>query len=465
MSLLLFILLPLLAIFLMPFYRAYLHYVSTVLSMALFGLALTCKAALPLVERVAVDLPLAITFELSSVSWLLVTLFTLSMSLFSLYHLRFSSNKALFVGTNMLLVGVIGLVLSRDIFNIYIFFEISSISAYLLTSLNQDAKAYGGAIRYMIIGAFASLFFLLSIMLIYLTIGVLDLQMIAQRFNLIDEQVQYLILLSLFIALGIKTELFGLNFWVPDVYQASRSAVSGLFSAMLSKSYLFLLFHLAYLLHVSTSQMAFLTLVAALTFAVAEFSALKSRETKRIFAFSTLGQIGLIALALSYGDTALTEAALFLIIVHALAKLMLFLALDLLERRLGSTKSEIFARFESLFLMAVFTVGALSLLGIPPFAGFAAKLSLLKGLAGLEAYGAMALILTVSLIEAAYLFRLLSGFRQGEQKMVVTLSPLERLIFGVMMFALLLLGLMPQPLLALCQEAAQAMLGGYHAAL
>ncbi|MBN2894874.1 MAG: hypothetical protein JXK05_03160 [Campylobacterales bacterium] len=465
MSLLYFVLLPLLALFLMPLYRKHLHIISVMLNLTLLTLALTCTHTLPMVERVAVDLPFAITFVLERASWLLLTLFTLIMSLVSLYHLRYGNDKALFVASTMLGVGVSGLILSHDLFNIYIFFEISSISAYLLTALNQDVKAYGGAIRYMIVGAFASLFLLLGIMLIYLSIGVLDIGAIAERFGLIEPRLQFLILLSLFIGFGIKAELFGLNFWVADIYQASRSSVGSLFSALLSKSYLFVLFHLTYLLHVSPSQLFFLGLIGALTFVAAEFSAFKSHESKRIFAFSTLGQIGIITLALSYADAMLSAAALMLILTHAVAKTALFLALDLLERHFHSSHSTIFARFHAPFLMGIIALAGLSLLGIPPFAGFVAKLSILTGLASLEAYGAVALILLISLIEAAYLFRLLTGFRQGTGKERLYVAWSHKLLLGFMVLLLLGFGLMPEPLLQLCQAAAASMLGGNHVPL
>ena len=449
---------PLLASFLTPFFGARLRYVSAALHPGLLAAALFLNA--PVTERIAFDSPLAITFVLDDASHLFVLLFTLVMSLFALYRLNRPEDKALFVATNMLSAGVMGLVLSRDIFNLYIFFEIAAISAYVLTSLRQDARAYGGAIRYMIIGGAASLFLLLGIMLIYLSVGALDLVTIAERFNAVDPSMQRLILLCLFIGFGIKAELFPLNFWVADVYQAAQPEVSGLFSALLSKSYLFVFFHLAYLLQVGPARMEFVALLAATGFVVAEFSALRSRELKRVFAYSTLGQIGIISLALSYATQPLVAAALFLIVTHALAKLMLFFALDLLERRFGNTETALFGRFESLFLMTLFGVGFLSVLGIPPFAGFIAKLGLLKALAVEQAYGMIALILTVSLVEAAYLFRLLCDSRRDGTAEVIVIAWPHKMLLGAMMALLLALGVMPEILIEGCQRAAEAMLGG-----
>lgn len=465
MSLLYFIALPLLLSFLSPFFLRWLNLVALMLYGLLVMMSISLYESLPIVERIAFDSPLAISFVLDQASALFVMLFSSMMLLFSLYRLNAPSDKALFITTNMLSVGVFGLVMSHDIFNIYIFFEIASISAYILTSLNRDAKAYGGAIRYMIIGMIASLFLLLAIMLIYLGTGALNLTLIAERFHTLEASLQFLILLCLFIGFGIKAEIFPLNLWVADIYQASRSSVGGLFSAMLSKSYLFLFFHLVYLLHVSSEQLAFLSVIGIISFGVAEFSALKSSELKRVFAYSSLGQIGVIFLALSFADEVLVSAALFLIVVHAIAKIMLFMGLDILEHHFKSTKSVIFTQFESLFLGLVFIVGFLSLLGIPPFAGFIAKLSILKGLASQEAYLMIGLILSISLVEAAYLFRLLGGLRHKGEKEALSLSWNQGALLGVMMLVLLGLGVMPEALLELTHEAAKAMLGVSHVSL
>ncbi|MEA1914844.1 MAG: proton-conducting transporter membrane subunit, partial [Campylobacterota bacterium] len=289
MSLVYFIAIPLIASFFTPLYKNYLTYMSVLVNFALLGIALSLNSALPLVEYLAFDSPLSISFIWDSSSAFFVRLFIFVMLLFSIYNVHAKNCNAMFILTNLLLVGVLGLVLSGDIFNIYIFFEIASISAYILTTLNKDKKAYSGAIRYMIIGFIASIFLLLAIMLMYLNIGSLNLSTIAQSFSTMDEKVQFLVLLSLFIGFGIKAEIFPLNFWVADIYQASQSKVAALFSSILSKSYIFVFFHIAYILNIEVKYFTALVLIGIVSFVVAEISALSSKETKRIFAYSTLG--------------------------------------------------------------------------------------------------------------------------------------------------------------------------------
>lgn len=459
MSSLYFVLIPLLASFLTPFFRNYLNHVSVALHLALLFLAFGFINTPAVTEYISFDSPLSISFVLDSASLFFITLFLTIMTLFSLYNLRDESKKEMFILTNMLTASVSGLVLSGDIFNIYIFFELASITAYILTSLNRDKQAYSGAIRYMIMGSIASLFLLIAIMSIYLTVGSLNLITIAQNFHTIDEKIQFMILLSLFLGFGIKAEIFPLNLWVVDIYQASSTKINALFSAVLSKAYIFLFFHIAYLLHVDAKLLGFLAILGAVSFGVAELSALKSQHLKRIFAYSTLGQIGILFIALSYGTVELITGAIFLIAMHSITKLMLFLSLDILEQHFKSSRVEIFARFQSLFLMVIFSVGFLSLLGLPPFGGFIAKLTILKGLSSIEAYGMMAVILTVSLIEAVYFFRLLGSTRAEKSKERIVIPLTQKALLALMAMTILYFGLFPELLLNFCQNVATTLIG------
>jgi len=462
MSLILFVTLPLLASFLTPLFRDYLKYISLALHASLLLLAFSFIGMLPITETISFDSPLSISFVLDSASLFFVILFISIMILFLLYQIKESMSREIFILTNMLIASVSGLVLSGDIFNIYIFFEIASITAYILTSLNRDKKAYSGAIRYMIMGSIASIFLLMGIMSIYLNIGSLSLVTIADKFSTIDSSTQILILISLFIGFGIKAEVFPLNFWVVDIYQASSNRVNALFSSILSKAYIFLFFHIAYMLHIDQKLMWFLATMGVISFAVAELSALSSRDTKRIFAYSTLGQIGVLFIALSSGDQKALTGAFFLIVLHSITKLMLFLSLDILNTQFGSSKIDIFSRFRSTFLVILFAIGFLSLLGIPPLGGFIAKIAILEGLAYIQSYYLVGAILIISLVEAVYFFRLLGLTQKDTQRDPVVISLYHKIILGSMALFIVYLGLFPESLLAICQSVASSLLGAGH---
>jgi len=460
MSLVYLVVLPLLASFLTPLFKNYLKYISVILNLALLYTVFSFYGSLPLVENIGFDSSLSISFVATSGSLFFATLFIVVSLLFSLYNLANQNDKAIFIVTNMLLASVIGLVLSGDIFNIYIFFELASISAYILTSLNKDKKAYSAAIRYMIIGGVASIFLLLAIMLIYLNIGSLRLETIALNFNTIDLKIQFLVLLSLFIGFGIKAEISPLNFWVVDIYSGSSSKAAALFSSILSKSYIFVFFNIAYILNIEPIYFNFLVFIGVLSFVVAEISALSCQETKRIFAYSTLGQIGILFLAFSYGDIDILTGAIFLVAIHSISKLMLFLSLDILENHFGSTSIDIFKKFNSLFLTTIFAIGFLSLLGIPPFGGFIAKLTILKGFASIEQYSIIAIILIISVVEAVYFFRLLGYRYENQAKEDIKIPLVQKLSLGFIAITIFYLGVYPDWLLDISHFVASSFLKG-----
>jgi formate hydrogenlyase subunit 3/multisubunit Na+/H+ antiporter MnhD subunit len=460
MSLIYFVVIPLLASFLTPFYKNYLKYISIGVNLLLLFLAIGFVSSAPLVENIAFDSALSISFVFDEASAFFVILFISIMLIFSIYNLQNENRKDIFILSNILLCGVLGLVLSGDIFNIYIFFEIVSIVAYILTSLNRDKQAYSGAIRYMIIGSVASIFLLIAIMSIYINIGTLNLVTIGERFGSMDLNIQFLILLSLFIGFGIKAEIFPLNFWVVDIYQASQNRVNALFSAIISKAYIFLFFHIAYTLKVEPKFLLFVAIIGAISFAISELSALSSRDMKRIFAYSTLGQIGVLFIALSYGNITVVSGAIFLIALHSITKVMLFFALDILKDRFNSVKVDIFGKFRSIFLLLIFSIGFLSLLGLPPFGGFIAKLTILKGLASLEAYMMIGVILIVSLVEAVYFFRLLALTQQSSQKELIQIPLLKKSVLAFLATMIVYFGIFPDDLLGVCQNVASSLLAG-----
>jgi len=460
MSTLYFVIIPLLASFLTPFFRDYLRYISVAINLVLILMALSFLGDLPIREYISFDSPISISFVLDSASLFFILLFLVVIMLFSLYHIKEKSRKDIFILTNMLLASISGLVLSGDIFNIYIFFEIASITAYILTSLNKDKKAYSGAIRYMIIGSFASIFLLIAIMAIYINIGSLNLIVIAEKFSSISANIQFLIMLSLFIGFGIKAEIFPLNFWVVDIYQATNNKINALFSAVLSKAYIFVFFHIAYMLHIDTKYLAFLATIGVISFAIAELSAFSSQNLKRIFAYSTLGQIGILFIALSYNSVEIITGAIFLIALHSITKLMLFLSLDILEQKFKTVTVELFKKFNSLFLVTIFAIGFLSLLGLPPFGGFIAKLTILKGLIGVGAYFMVGAILVISLIEALYFFRLLGATRATEPKEEIEIKLLPKALLALMAIAIVYFGIFPNALLDICQSVATTLIGG-----
>ncbi len=455
MSLGYYFLLPVIFSFLTPFFKKLGDYgvrgSSVLLNIILFYEALTyTKVNLPQIAEFSIAPPLGIAFILDQFSLLFLLIFTFSglvVSLYLLWYFKVNKNDnetRFYVFFNMLIAGSIGLILSCDIFNVYIFFEIVGISSYTLAAFNKDKKALEAGIKYLIIGSVASIFIVFGIMLIYLQLGTVNIGLIAQRIGDIDPRISALIALMLFLGFGIKAELFPLNFWVPDIYQGSNSFVAGLFSSVVSKAYLFVFFHLFYLFGFNTKYSLLIMSLGAVTFLVSELTALNQKDIKRLFAYSSLGQLGILFFALSSNSSDIVSGALFHLTSHSLGKLLIFLALGILINKFNTTDINIFGDFKSKFLILVFSVAFLSILGIPPFSGFVGKILILKGFALSQNYTAVGFILLVSIIEAVYFFRIIALMLDKKRtKRSVEVGFLNYTLLGLLAGLILLFGIYP----------------------
>ncbi|NEX22890.1 sodium:proton antiporter [Thiorhodococcus mannitoliphagus] len=422
----------------------------------------------PLLETIVIAPPLGIHLQLDSASWILVALISFAGLLTNAFiwladgepYLR---DRRAFVFLLLLIAGCNGMVLTGDLFNLYVFLEIAGVSAYALSALRRDASALEAGLKYLIIGSVAAVFFLFSVVLVYLQTGQLNLAAIAVGFGEIPGPMQILIGLLMLVGLGIKAELFPFNFWVPDIYQGSHPAVAGLYSGLLVKVFLFVLFHLVFLLLADPKVVGiWLMGLGAATMLIAEVVALRQEDLRRMLAYSSLGQIGLITLALGFGVEATTAGGLFHMVNHTLVKLLLFLTAAVLLRSFVSAQLADLAgagRARPL-AAALFVLGALAVMGLPPLSGFASKLWILKGFAEAGVFWPVALILLAALIEAGYYFRWIKVLYDPSVQLQAV-HPVGRLAYAPMAVAaglIILLGVAPFLVDALFSEGAQALL-------
>ena len=470
MSSLLFIALPLLFGFATPiiskFGKNAIVYTSTLMQTFLLYLAFTLLSANATpVEIISIAPPLGISFVLNATSLLFVALFAFMMVMFSLYYISHRKTKPyenetkFFILINMLLASSIGLVLSSDIFNIYVFFEIAGISAYILSAYKKTPSALEAGLKYLITGAIASVFLVFAIALIYINVGSLNLAVIAQSFQTLPYNVKLLISILLLIGFGFKVEIFPLNFWVVDVYQGSTSLINALFSGIVVKAYLFVFFHILYLFLPSGEFSLFLVYLGALSMLVAEIAGLRQTNLKRLFAYSSLGQVALIFTAFAMQNADAVQAALFIVFAHSIAKAIIFFALTNVQQAHKSFDVLTLRELNSPFLRAVMLIAMLSLLGIPLFAGFIGKFLVLKSLAVNGLLGVLVVIVFASLLESVYYFKLAGFmFSKGEKKELLKISFTQKFVYVVLSFLLILIGMAPFIFSPFLSEAATVML-------
>jgi len=450
MSSILFVALPLLFGFATPILSKFgkngVVYTSTLMQLFLLALAISLLTTTSsYVEIISIAPPLGISFVLNSTSLFFVLLFTLLMTLFSLYYLMHRKTDAyedetkFFILINMLLASAIGLVLSSDIFNIYVFFEIAGISAYILSAYKKTPSALEAGLKYLLTGAVASVFLVFAIALIYINTGSLNLAVIAQSFETLPYNSKLLISILLLIGFGFKVEIFPLNFWVVDVYQGSSTLVNALFSSIVVKAYLFVFFHILYLFLPSGEFSVFLVYLGAVSMLIVEIVALRQTNLKRIFAYSSLGQVALLFTAFAMQNENAIQAALFIVLSHSVAKFILFLALTSIEKEHKSMHIDTLKVLNSPFLRAVILIAMLSLLGIPLFAGFIGKFLALKSFAVEGMFTVLLIIIIGSLIEAVYYFKLTGYmFEKGEKKEALKISLGQKVLFSLLALSLII---------------------------
>ncbi|MBI5446032.1 MAG: Na+/H+ antiporter subunit D [Deltaproteobacteria bacterium] len=376
----------------------------------------------------------------------------------------------------VLLLGVCGSLLTGDLFNLYVWFEVMLIASFVLLALGGRRSHMEGAIKYVALNLIASAFFLAGIGILYGVAGTLNLADLARQLRAGPHAGPVPVVAALlFAAFGIKAAIFPLFFWLPASYHTPPVAVTTLFSALLTKVGVYVLIRIFTLLFVQEAEAGrtFLLAAAGLTMVSGVLGAVTQHEIRRLLSFHIVSQIGYLVLGLGL-LTPLALAGTIFFMVHVIAaKSALFLVGGIVKRLTGTSElAELGGLYEGRPLVAaLFLVPALALAGVPPLSGFWAKLALLR--AGLETghYVVVAAALGVSLLtlfsmtkiwaEAFWKDRPASGGEPRAHR-PPSLSQRERLLLGAPAAALALvtvvLGVGAEPFFRVALDAARQLL-------
>lgn len=323
----------------------------------------------------------------------------------------------------LLLTGATGIVLTGDIFNLFVFFEILCISSYALVAYNQDKNGIEAATKYLIQGSVGSAFILIGIGFLYGLFGTLNMADIAQKIGDVNSPALFIAMALFITGFGIESAMFPLNAWLPDAHSSAPSSISAILSGIAIHIGIYAIFRILYTLFGVNSVFTFLAIMGIITLLIGEMSAFRQEDIKRVLAYSSIGQIGLIIFALSIGTVSGVSAGLFQIVAHSLSKALLFLCVGYM---IYYTKSMELSSLKGLgkrmpLTSFLFTIGAFSLIGLPPFIGFPSKLSII--FAGLKTSEPLFLILIILLlcatvIEGAYFFKIIQilYFKKSEEQ-------------------------------------------------
>ncbi len=352
----------------------------------------------------------------------------------------------------MALWGALNLVfLSNDLFNLFVALELLTFSAIPLVCLSGRAETLVAALRYLLFALFGSVLYLLGAVLLYGAYGTLDMGLLAERVH--PEPIAGAAVVLMTVGLMAKTALFPLHFWLPPAHAGAPAAASAILSALVIKASFFLMVRLWF--DVAPALMTPMTaqVLAALGAAAILFGsvlALRQARLKLLIAYSTVAQIGylflifplitrpasvafaapdlatdLVAIGVS---TSAWTGGILQVVSHAFAKAAMFMAAGLMAQALGHDRIADLSNIGRALPITVlaFTLAGMSLMGLPPSGGFAAKWLLLNATIETGQWWWALVILGGGLLTGGYLFRVLAPALFGSREGVAVRAPVAR---------------------------------------
>ncbi len=307
----------------------------------------------------------------------------------------------------MMIAGSIGVIITGDIFNLFVFVEIVGITAFSLTAFYKGRDGAEAAFKYLLIGGLASAFILLGILLVYTQVGSLNMAQIALEMPNVDSNIKIIALIFFLVGFGIEAEMFPLNGWAPDAYSQAPSPTSATFASVVSVAGVYALVRVVFTLFDVQGVNNYLMIMGFITMLVAEIAAIKQKDLKRMLAYSSVGQVGLVLIAFGIGSKLAIFGAIFLMVNHGVIKSLLFMTGSYIiyntDTKNLKSLNGIHKRLP--FVSFLFSLAALAIVGFPPFSGFWSKLYILMSAADENYIFLIVGILLVTIIEVTYYLR------------------------------------------------------------
>ena len=336
------------------------------------------------------EIRIGVLEALMATAFALVMILSLMGGLKHIFHdVLLEKQNYYFLMMQLLFTSLIALIYTNDLFTAYVFVEINTLTACAIVMLKHSKETLVATSRYLMMSLLGSGLIMIGISILYDITGHLLMEDIHTQVVALAASGQYKlpleVVICLFaIGLGIKSALYPFHSWLPDAHGTSTSSSSAVLSGLVLKAYIILLIKMIYRvfgLEVirSSKVLDILFVLGVLAMTIGSIKAINSRDLKRMIAYSSVAQIGYIYLGIGIGNDAGMVAAAFQILVHAYTKPMLFnTAGAFMDEANGSRKFKdlVGAARKNMWAGIGFAVGALSMIGIPLFAGFVVKYNL-----------------------------------------------------------------------------------------
>ncbi len=368
--------------------------------------------------------------------------------------------------------GLLGITITGDLFNLFVFLEISALSSYTLIALGGRRRALTASFQYLIMGTIGATFILIGVGLMYQMTGTLNMLDMAARLPLEGGLRTALVAFGfLTVGISLKMALFPLHLWLPNAYAYAPSVVTAFLAATATKVSVYILLRFTFTVFGASFSFELMPLdamllpLALIGIFVASIVAIFQSDIKRMLAYSSVAQIGYMVLGISFASVAGLTGGIVHMFNHALMKGGLFLAMGCIAFRLGSVEIDdmrgIGRRMP--LTMAAWVVGGLGLIGVPLTVGFISKWYLIQAALERDWWIVAALVLVSSLLALAYVWRVVETayFKAPfEERTDVREAPLSMLVpTWILIGATLVFGLTTSTSAGVARRAAETLLG------
>ncbi len=354
-----------------------------------------------------------------------VALLVSSMASLALLWARTSVNRevprrqgpfyALFL---LALAGLLGITMTGDAFNVFVFLEISSLATYALVAYGSDRRALLAAFRYLIMGTIGATFLLIGIAFLYMMTGTLNMADMAERLPEVrDTRAVRAALAFIIVGLGLKLALLPLHLWLPNAYAYAPNFVTVFLAGTATKVALYVMLRFIFTVFAPDYSFVVLPLATVLmVLAVAgmfagSWVAMFQVHLKRMLAYSSVAQVGYMVLGVSLVTTAGLTAAFLHLFNHALIKTALFMAIGTVMYQTNSIKIDDLRGLgrQMPWTMTAFALAGLSIIGVPTTAGFISKWYLILAAIDVQAWWLVGLIVLTSMMAVVYIWRVVEA--------------------------------------------------------
>ena len=387
---------------------------------------------------------------------------------------RYERHYLFYTAYLLCLAGLLGIVATGDLFNVFVFLEISALASYVLISMGQDRRALTSAYQYLIMGTLGATFILIGTGLLYMMTGTLNMADMAVQLEAVRDTRTVLVAFGFFVVgISVKMALFPLHLWLPNAYAYAPSVVTAFLAATATKVSVYILLRFFFTVFGyefafdSMKLWMFLMPLAIIGIVTASLVAIFQNNIKRMLAYSSVAQIGYMVLGISFASANGLTGGIVHLFNHGLMKCALFLAMGCIVLRGGSVHiDEMRGLGRSMpWTMAAFVAAGLSLIGVPLTVGFISKWYLVLAALEQSLWPVAALVLLSSLLAAVYIWRVIEVAyfnepRAVEGKGAITEAPLSLLLpMWALVIAIFYFGITTNVTAGIAQMAAESLLG------